>query len=336
MGKHSDNKWIMKEIIVISCVLVTLSIVLYNIIALKNKSITFLGVLLAALVLFMIYKYISKTIYAKIKFRKTITELHLSEANVDIYDLFEREDMGTIITEYMNAVERGVKNELKVELLTKQAEITSLQNQINPHFLYNTLEAIRSEMIISKNYRVAEMTETLAKYFRYNISQKSDFAKLRDELENIENYMKIQTYRFGDRIKYKVVIHDNDEAVLECMLPKLTLQPIVENAIYHGLEMKVDGGTVVIHITQTNKKILITVSDNGVGMDADQVEKLNEQMYRNKDVNVQTGDGVGIALININLRLKLLWGEEYGLHIYSTKGSGTDVEIAIPSLLDKG
>lgn len=228
------------------------------------------------------------------------------------------------------------KGEL-LSLSKKQAEYLALQNQINPHFLYNTLEGIRSEAIMAGMDTVAEMTEALATFFRYTISKVDHLVSLEDELANIENYYVIQQYRFGSKLSLSIEYEDDDEMEsLSCMIPKLTLQPIVENSIYHGLEEKVGKGRLVIRIARLRERLLITISDDGVGMEPEKLEELNWKMSKASmdDVQVQGEKQGGIAVVNVNNRIKLLFGEEYGLYFYSTQGIGTDVEITLPVLTE--
>jgi two-component system sensor histidine kinase YesM len=218
----------------------------------------------------------------------------------------------------------------------RQAQFLALQNQINPHFLYNTLEGIRGEALGAGLDNVAEMTEALARFFRYTISNLDNFVLLEDELANIENYFFIQQYRFGSRLKLVIEYDDpqDSSSILRYKLPKLTLQPIVENAIIHGIERKVGAGTVRIKLERTQTRLLITISDDGVGMDEFRLQELNEKLNNSsfdyiKPDSEQKG---GIAVVNVNRRIQLLFGEEYGICIYSTQGVGTDVEITLPLL----
>lgn len=218
----------------------------------------------------------------------------------------------------------------------KQAEYLALQNQINPHFLYNTLEGIRSEALLSHNPGIAHMTETLSNFFRYTISNLDTMVTVEDELRNVDNYYQIQKYRFGDRMELQVEYEDGDEALINsCQMPKLILQPVVENAIRHGLEPKVENGTIRIRFQITDKRLLIFISDDGVGMEKEQLERLNNQL-RGTRLEVREQDSPrpkgGIAMVNVNNRIKLIYGDAYGMQFYSTKGYGTDVEITLPAL----
>ncbi|NLX65137.1 MAG: histidine kinase [Clostridiaceae bacterium] len=211
----------------------------------------------------------------------------------------------------------------------KQAELTALQSQINPHFLCNTLESIRGQALLDGNIEIAKMMEALASFFRYSISRRGNFVTLRDELNNIKNYMMIQSYRFNNRFSLEIIIEEDDEKAYDYLIPRLILQPVVENAIYHGLEELPEGGKVVIEVTLTENILILTVSDNGKGMDSKTLSELNARIH---SADMDKGDnGTGIALPNIHKRIQLLFGEEYGVNIYSTLNQGTDVEIVLPA-----
>lgn len=229
-------------------------------------------------------------------------------------------------------IQERKKWESQMEYDIKKAEIVSLQSQINPHFLYNTLEVIRSEAIINHDFEAAEMAEALANYFRYNISKRKDIVTVGEELDNIDNYISIQKRRFGSKITYKIQYDTDKREIRQAMIPKLTLQPLVENAIYHGIEKKAKGGTVVVHAATTEKRLIIRVVDDGPGMDQqtlDEIE-LKIQGKLKSDSKPKNDKHGGIALANVNQRIKMLYGEHYGLSFTSTKGMGTEAEITIP------
>ncbi len=215
----------------------------------------------------------------------------------------------------------------------EQAQYLALQNQINPHFLYNTLEGIRGETLSAGLENVTRMTEALATFFRYTISNLDHLVTLEDELGNVENYYIIQQYRFGERLALETDFEEGMEReIMSCKIPKLTLQPIVENAIYHGIERKIGKGTVRIKIEMTAKRLIITVSDDGMGMDGRQLQMLNEKLHGINPGAAQNKSRGGIAIANVNTRIKLLFGEEYGICIYSVESAGTDVEITLPAV----
>ena len=230
-----------------------------------------------------------------------------------------------------------ILNSTQVKSLNKrQAQYLALQNQINPHFLYNTLDGIRSEALISGLDTVADMTEALASFFRYTISKVENLVTVEEELENCKTYFKIQQYRFGDRLQLHIEYEKEDwEEILRCRIPKLTLQPILENSIIHGTELKIGTGNLTIYLERTSTRLIIRISDDGVGMDEATLEKLNHKLGRNETqfAKAEQETKGGIALVNVNNRIHLIFGEEYGMHIYSMEGRGTDVELTIPFLI---
>ena len=217
----------------------------------------------------------------------------------------------------------------------RQAQYLALQNQINPHFLYNTLESIRSEALLSGLVSVADMTEALAGFFRYTISKVENLVSVEEELQNCETYFKIQQYRFGERLQLVVECEEEDkEEIYRCRIPKLTMQPILENSIIHGTECKLGVGHLKIVLEKIGKRLMIRISDDGVGMDTKTLADMNEKLQKSaKAFSAQESETKGgIALINVNNRIHLLFGEEYGLHVYSMPDVGTDVEIILPAI----
>lgn len=227
-----------------------------------------------------------------------------------------------------------ILNSTQVKNLNKrQAQYLALQNQINPHFLYNTLDGIRSEALIAGLDTVADMTEALASFFRYTISKVENLVSVEEELENCKTYFKIQQYRFGERLQMHIDYDEEDwEEILHCRIPKLTLQPILENSIIHGTELKIGQGNLTIHLKCTDNRLMIRISDDGVGMNENALEKLNKKLGMNETQFAQAEQESkgGIALVNVNNRIHLIFGEEYGMHVYSIEGMGTDVELTIP------
>ena len=215
--------------------------------------------------------------------------------------------------------------------LDRQMEIAMLQAQINPHFLYNTLECIRGQALSAGETDIADTTQALSRLFRYSISLRNDAVPLRDELDNVRNYMKIQQYRFRDRFTLEILHDESDPQLLDGILPKLTLQPIVENAIVHGFAKKADNARIVIEIVGTHRHLNILISDNGQGMNAEMLERLRAVLRG--DAAREDGPpvpGHGIAMDNVRKRLALFFGPQYGIIVNSVEGAGTDVEIHIP------
>lgn len=245
-----------------------------------------------------------------------------------------REDLLQEIKEMLFMLEGNTLQQKNAEILMKNAEINNLQDQINLHFLYNTLEVIRGEALVNGDRKIAEMTASLANYFRYNISRKETFVHLKDELKNSMNYFNIQKNRFGDKIACEILYHDVEEGVVgNCYIPKLILQPVIENAIYHGLELKLGSGVIEVHISVTDDSLLIMVSDDGLGMEKEKLDELNS------DCDMEDEDGSdrhnGVALKNIKKRLKLYWGKKAYIIVTSEVGIGTQIHMCMPLLYQK-
>ena len=257
---------------------------------------------------------------------------------LDGYILSDTEDIKSFfVTPSMSwqveMLNRLMKSPHMMDLNKRQAQYLALQNQINPHFLYNTLESIRGEALIAGLDNVADMTEALAKFFRYTITKVENLVTVEEELDNCDTYFRIQKYRFGDRLNLHVKCAEEDyETVMNCRIPKLTLQPILENSIIHGTEVKVGTGNLCIQFERTEQRLIVRISDDGVGMDETTLAELNRRLGKNGNSVAYQNEGKkgGIALVNVNNRIHLLFGEEYGMHVYSIPEKGTDVEITIP------
>lgn len=257
---------------------------------------------------------------------------------LDGYVISDLKDMESfLITPSMKRQVESMNEILKspqmLDLNKRQAQYLALQNQINPHFLYNTLESIRGEALIAGLDSVADMTEALAKFFRYTITKVENLVRVEEELDNCETYFQIQKYRFGDRLNLHVLCSEEDkEVVMNCRIPKLTLQPILENSIIHGTELKIGTGNLSIEFERTDQRLIVRISDDGVGMDEDTLARLNRRLGKGSGSAAYKDEGTkgGIALVNVNNRIHLLFGEEYGIHVYSVPTRGTDVEITLP------
>lgn len=217
---------------------------------------------------------------------------------------------------------------LEKDLAQKQADITYLQNQINPHFLYNTLECIRGQALAEGMNDLADTVKALALFFRYNISVKGTAVSFEEELKNLENYISIQQYRFKNKFTLSLDIDEAEKPqILSCMLPKLCLQPLVENAILHAFGHITSGGRVTLKAYLSDGNLSIIVADNGSGMSPGQLEKLDQSIH--SDHFEETKDH-GVGLRNVHRRIQLLFGKEYGLSVKSFAGIGTFVEVFLP------
>lgn len=215
------------------------------------------------------------------------------------------------------------------DLMKRRAQIDALQAQINPHFLYNALDCIRGQALAENVPEIAITAQALSGYFRYSVSLKEDTVSFFDELNNVRNYILVQQYRFGNRFSLNIDIQEDDPDMRKIQLPKLTLQPLVENAVLHAFSRQIKENAVInISASVSDNHASIHVEDNGIGM--------SREVYRNVCSALQhpnppsETDQHGIALVNVHRRLGLVFGDEYGLSISSIEGVGTDIEIHIP------
>ena len=204
----------------------------------------------------------------------------------------------------------------------KQLEVELLQAQINPHFLYNTLESIRMMAEIRGDSESAEMTLSLSKILRYSIGSEERISSIREEIAIIEEYVFLQKIRLDNLESVRINIPKD---YYDILIPKLTLQPIVENAIIHGLANVQSHGIIDISCAKHAESITISVSDNGEGIQPELLQELNEKLS-----GAEESSGGGIGIQNVNRRLKLLYGSLCGVRISSTIGVGTTVFIELP------
>lgn len=213
-------------------------------------------------------------------------------------------------------------NRITVEKEKERAftQLRALQAQINPHFLYNTLEDIRSIALEYGVISIGEMTKALAKTFRYSIS-KENIVTVREEIDHIKSYAQIQNFRYGDRLS---ILYYIDETVMDCRMIKFILQPIIENAVSHGVEPKKGSGVVTVIGALKEGEIVFRIIDNGIGMAPEQLDKINADLADKRE----TSHGIGLS--NVDMRLKLYYGEPYGIRVESRQGEGTQVTVRLP------
>ena len=201
----------------------------------------------------------------------------------------------------------------------RRTELALLQAQINPHFLYNTMDTIIWLIEADKQQEAVEMVANLSSFFRHSLSKGEDVITLAEEERHVRSYLQIQHARYQDIMEY---ILDIDPGLHDAMLPKLTLQPLVENALYHGIKLKRAKGTIRITATLADGCVLLRVEDNGVGITPQRLAQLRDAMERQ--------ERVGFGLSAVNQRLRLQFGPEYGLRLDSEEGQGTTVTARIP------
>ncbi|WP_373231708.1 sensor histidine kinase [Cohnella sp.] len=232
------------------------------------------------------------------------------------------DEMGLLHRTFRLMVERIntlIRENYANQLLIKETEFRALQAQINPHFLYNTLESINWIAKVNKQTQISNMVESLGFLLRNSINMKEEILTLGEEIEVVRSYVMIQKYRFDERLDFRLEI---PAGLSKRKLPKLTLQPLLENAIQYALEPTIGTSKIVVLAKLTDEGFFITVEDDGPGMPIDMIEKL-----RNGELKAK---GKGIGLLNIDERIKLAFGEQYGIRIDSEPGHGTRVTIALP------
>lgn len=217
------------------------------------------------------------------------------------------------------------REKLLLEQKTKKMELKTIQAQINPHFLFNTLNSVARMALIEDAPQTEDLIYKLSDLLRYNLKNIEEFPKIKDEIDNINRYLFIQTLRYSDRISYEIAI---DDAVLDYRIPTMILQPLVENSIVHGLETKEEGGKIEIngYITPDND-IVLKISDNGSGIDPKLLKHLNQ-------INNINSDTLGLGLISTHDRLKYYFGSPYGLQFESIPNFETNIYVHLPCITD--
>ena len=209
----------------------------------------------------------------------------------------------------------------KSKIEQKELELRQLQNQINPHFIYNTLESIHMMAEINDDLETSTMAEYFGSIMRYSMNKRCDIVSLREEIKIIHNYIYLQQIRFEQLFTIESFI---DEEVMDCKIIKMIIQPVIENSINHGLSKCTEAGKIIIEGRHIENKLILDISDNGIGMTKETLQDLTDY------INDKNEKFTGIALKNINKRLKLNYGEEYGLQIFSTINKGTNVLLTLP------
>jgi two-component system, sensor histidine kinase YesM len=218
---------------------------------------------------------------------------------------------------------KGIIAEQKAK---QEFEFKLIQSQIKPHFLYNSLETILSLNKLERHEDAMQVTKSLASFYRLSLSKGNDIIKIYEEIQIIKDYLYIQKQRYSNYMDFSL---DIDEEILDCYVPKLTLQPLVENSIYHGLKYKNNKGKLEIKGHLEGDKVVLIVCDDGVGISE---EKINTLLNNQSQIERKEDFGLG----SVDRRIKLLYGNEFGLEIQSEFGSYTRVLVRIPVLRMKG
>ncbi|WP_168735815.1 cache domain-containing sensor histidine kinase [Cohnella fermenti] len=234
------------------------------------------------------------------------------------------DDIGALSSEVQSTQTRMYE----MELAKKQMEISAFRNQINPHFLYNTLESIRAMALYYNVQDIADLSESLSRMFRYAVKG-SNFVAVADELSHVREYARIIDFRFRGRFR---ILIDCEPELLEATMLKMLLQPLVENAVFHGLERKLGNGRVAIDIRRApSGDIQLSIEDDGRGMSGERLEELLRQLDNFEEKEDQSGASRGIGVLNIYRRIRLFYGTEAQMGIESLPDQGTLVRITWPA-----
>lgn len=292
----------------------------------SNKAQSIYVLIAAALVIVALFltRFIAGTITSSIQ-RLRDSMARVQEGDFDIPDVVEtsENEIGSL-TRSFNVMTRRIRELMDQNVRDQEAkrksELKALQSQINPHFLYNTLDSIIWMAEGKKNEEVVLMTASLARLLRQSISNEDEVVPIAQEVEYARGYLTIQKMRYKDKMEFQI---DVDPAILHINLIKLVLQPVIENAIYHGLKYKESKGLLIVKGFMKNGNAVLQVIDNGVGMD----EETLAHIYDRHKVNYQSN---GVGVYNVQKRLQLYYGSAYGITYESKVGVGTTATITIP------
>ncbi|MEH7379260.1 sensor histidine kinase [Bacillus sp. JJ1533] len=280
------------------------------------------GILFGIIIIWILTNYIVKPLNT---LSVVMDEVERDNFNVQVE--LDREDelgrVGESFNRMMNKINTLISDIYQKDINEKDAQLRALRAQINPHFLYNTLDAINWMAQFGKTDEVSKMTIALSRLLKSSIQNKKEFITLEEEMNYIKDYMTIQQIRFQDKVTYETHI---DPAAKKCLVPKLILQPIVENAMIHGIEKKIENGYLFINGSIKNNKLIIQIMDNGAGMSKETVNALLNGNYENSDLLKGTGNGI----LNVQNRISLLYGEDNGVKIESNINVGTIFELTLP------
>lgn len=290
----------------------------------NSKKIIAVIFMLSALLMgiFVSIKYVSSIYYP---IREIESSMNGKKKNEEKNLPSEIKNISNKIIDFANANE-NLKNELdnRLEIL-KKYQVYSLQAQINPHFMFNVLNTIYLQSIsdYETDRKTSEMLLKISRYLRYVLDGDREVADIETELEYAEIYVDFLKERYEE---LKNVKWDIDEEIKECKILKLCLQPVLENAVYHGISRKKESdGELYIGMKKENDKIVLTVTDNGIGIEKDELDALKKRLSLSSEINSEH-----IGLSNINVRIKLLYGDEYGVEIDSVYNGGTTVKLILP------
>jgi len=291
-----------------------------------------MGIFALFIVFFLIFVLTFINMFVAIRITNPIIELEQSvkkfesgESDIDISvnGSYEIQHLGRAISSMVNQMHILMENIVYEQEAKRKNELNALQAQINPHFLYNTLDSI-IWMVENENYDGAIiMVTALARLCRISLSKGKNIISVENELEHVRNYLTIQNIRYKNKFIYDI---QAQKEVLDLCSIKLIIQPLVENDIYHSMEFMDGDGEILIKAYIEEEELYIDIIDNGLGMTEEEVENLLKNVKKNKT------KGSGIGLKNVNERIKIYFGNKYGLEIYSEPDEGKTVRIKMPCI----
>lgn len=297
---------------------------------LKTRLFIVFVILLIIFIVILINSYISFRVTNPIReLEKSVKALEEGNLDADIYmgGSYEVQHLGKSVQDMKFRIKGLMQDIVNEHEEKRKSEFDSLQAQINPHFLYNTLDIIVWQIENEKQSEAVHTVTALARFFRLSLGKGKNIVTVKDEIEHVKNYLMIQHMRFKNKFDYEF---DIAEDVLELPSLKLMLQPLVENAIYHGMEFMDGDGLIMVKAWREEDELYLSVADNGLGMTEDKVE-----MILTGKSTSGNGRGSGIGVKNVNERIKLYFGEAYGLTIDSEPDEGTTVIIHLPAKDEK-
>lgn len=276
----------------------------------------------------ILYYFVTKRIFNPIELLSRNMKSGNLEENLDKEVFYDKTDeIGVLVKSYnkmKSHINYLININYKTQIEQKELELKQLQNQINPHFIYNTLESIHMMAEINDDMETSIMAEYFGEIIRYSMNRRINTVTLKEEIKIIDNYIYLQKIRFDQLFYIENMI---PEELLNCEITKMIIQPLIENAIYHGLSECSGNGKIIIQGTRVDDNLLLTISDNGIGISEEKLEELNDY------INDNNHNFNGIALRNINRRLKLNYGENYNLKIFSVEGKGTSMVLTLPFIV---
>ncbi len=288
------------------------------------------GAIAVGLLVIFISYYISQSITRPLRELSKITE-KVARGDLSVRAGIDTgSEIGVLSESFNEMIDRisRLLNQVRTEQESlRKAELELLQSQINPHFLYNTLDTIVWLAEAGDQARVVSMVGSLSKFFRTSLGQGKDQVTIKDELDHVRSYLEIQQVRYQDILDYSI---DVPKDLYDAPIPKITLQPLVENALYHGIKNKRGKGNISITGKTENTCLYIYIEDNGIGMTPERLKQVSELINNPGNPETSTDKGDVFGLYNVNERIRLKFGTRYGIHIDSLYGEGTIVTLLLP------